>query len=329
MRRLSSVAGGMVILALCGIAVLAVAQSPGPPSGAAVTQQAPQDQSNPLPAPEPVLVRVVSDKEESPPDPEKPCESPPNRDWRDVCQQWRMAKAAEEQAALVARQVDLAADQNVIAREQTRFLADQNRLLIEQNGLIYFQNWVVVGEAVLLFFAFLASAVAVGFTATQTKELKREFIATHRPKIRIKHVWLVSDIWDGTPVKIDLVITNVGLTDATFNVGTLRFVILPYKHHLPQEKDLKAADPYVIKQPVIGPGMTHYLPRYEVHAGLSAREVDEIKRGVSQFYIIGTVQYLDAESRVRNTAFCRVLKYSTPEGAHLFKHDDPNYEYQD
>ena len=331
--RLSNAAArGLLILALSGFGIPSAAQSPSPPSGAPVAQEATQDQQRPQAGQSdttPFFVKVVPEEQPKSGDPENPCEKPPDREWSDLCQQWRMANAAKEQVEYLRRQTVAAEAQAGFAADQNKLVADQNRLLAEQNRLVSFQNSVLIGEAILLFLAFGASAGAVWFTAKQTRELKREFEATHRPKIRIKHVWLVGDIWDGTTVKIDLVITNVGLSDATFNVGTLRSVIQPYGHHLPQEPDLKKPDPYVIKNPVIGPGMTHYLPRYELHDGLSATQIDEIKRQVSQFYVIGTVQYLDAEKRVRNTAFCRVLKYSPQEGAHLFTHDDANYEYQD
>ena len=49
-------------------------------------------------------------------------------------------------------------------------------------------------------------------TERQLTFARDEFMSSHRPKIRIKHVWLVSDMWESEAIVINVVCVNMGMT---------------------------------------------------------------------------------------------------------------------
>jgi hypothetical protein len=63
----------------------------------------------------------------------------------------------------------------------------------------------------------------------------REFKTTHRPRIRIKHVWLDQPLEAGRPVMVQLVTVNTGSLPARiirFNVVTH---VVPRERHPPND----------------------------------------------------------------------------------------------
>src|ERR1700738_4828548 len=69
---------------------------------------------------------------------------------------------------------------------------------------------------VAIFTAFLAIST-VGLWSATIKSIRLatdEFRATHRPKIRVKHFFLVSDIWQGEPILVNITLVNNGTAEA-------------------------------------------------------------------------------------------------------------------
>jgi hypothetical protein len=63
----------------------------------------------------------------------------------------------------------------------------------------------------------------------------REFRTTHRPKIRIKHVWLHRPLEAGEPVMVQLVTMNTGSLPATIIGFDVVTHVLPSAMHPPNE----------------------------------------------------------------------------------------------
>jgi hypothetical protein len=192
----------------------------------------------------------------------------------------------------------------------------------------------------------LATAAIAAFTATlwwstrgmlkttnKTIDLTRdEFNATHRPRIRIKHLWLADDIWGGQQVRVNLGIVNTGTVVATIHQIGVRFVVARADQFIPFDPNIPGVP--VGAQLVSGVWMT--IPDISDSDGttLTNPQNADIQEGRSKLYCIGYVSYLDAAGRMRITGFCRVL--SVPQNTlalatncHFFKTDDPDYEYED
>jgi hypothetical protein len=163
---------------------------------------------------------------------------------------------------------------------------------------------------------------------------ENEFIATHRPKIRVKHFWLTSDIWDGTVITANVTYVNNGTANALFNDTGIRFVVVRKDRLIP-------FDPHI-------PAIHFNPPNREITCGrswefqgmkdgtmLTPEQNVEIQEQKSRLYCIGYVSYLDAAGRMRITGFCRVLRF--PLSSALAYHGnvrfrrfpDPDYEYED
>src|ERR1019366_4302291 len=68
----------------------------------------------------------------------------------------------------------------------------------------------------------------------ETKRIAdEEFVATHPPRIRIKHIWLDENIWDGQEIKIKIRIVNVGKTLAQVLEGQVRVLVREADRMLP------------------------------------------------------------------------------------------------
>jgi hypothetical protein len=170
-----------------------------------------------------------------------------------------------------------------------------------------------------------------------------EFTSTHRPALRLKHIWLATPdgtqffghIQAGTPITVSLDIVNIGNAAATLAFANFVTVIIAEDERLPQ------------RPPYNEPGITQFAlgnSRLEIgitstHAVsdrrvLTTEEIARIRHGEVRLYFIGTVAYLDDVRRPRQIAFCRYLKFdrrpARPTDTGRFeKIEDPDYEYQD
>jgi len=64
-----------------------------------------------------------------------------------------------------------------------------------------------------------------------------EFHSTHRPRIRVKHVWLKSEIWMDEKIMIDLAIVNSGNTTAIITQYSMATLIISKDDVLPNGHD--------------------------------------------------------------------------------------------
>jgi hypothetical protein len=79
----------------------------------------------------------------------------------------------------------------------------------------------------------------------------------------------------------------------------------------------------------LSPGISLLLPDFS--DTLTKEEHFAIRNGVSQLYCLGFVHYLDGASRLRTTAFCRILTISFNQmvGRFTVATNEPDYEYED
>jgi hypothetical protein len=186
----------------------------------------------------------------------------------------------------------------------------------------------------------VVTAVLIAVGISQSSQLKRavdaskdEFSSTHRPKIRVKHVWLAADVWHGEPIIINLVCVNTGTVDARLHEIGVRYEIVRDGAMLPVNPDIPAAL-RVGGQFRLRSGLNHRFPNINVGRILTQAENVEIQNKGSRLFCIGYISYLDADNRMRITGFCRVLEFphnatARADNARFTIHKDPDYEYKD
>jgi hypothetical protein len=178
---------------------------------------------------------------------------------------------------------------------------------------------------------------------------RSEFISSHRPRMRLKHMWLMHDTaWRlGGPVEVNLDIVNIGNTDGVVTWINYESILLPINQRLPQRPPYDempfGPDMRITRFrtfALVQPGRT--LPRPVCDGRiLSDQDVHDVLWEHRRLYLIGTIEYVDAaagvddaERGLRQTAFCRRLSFNTypPAVGDLGRFEiekDPDYEFEE
>lgn len=156
----------------------------------------------------------------------------------------------------------------------------------------------------------------------QTVELAmREFVATHRPKLVVRHLG-AGGVLPNTPIHFTFYVFNTGDSPAFlegFNAGTSvvfsgdTYSLPSYRYDMKKIEDVKLLS-----------GDRHQIKfRSE---GLKVTDVIEVNSGTSILYVFGHVRYRDSSNNVRRTGFLRRYDYAHRRFSIV---DDPDYEYSD
>jgi hypothetical protein len=166
---------------------------------------------------------------------------------------------------------------------------------------------------------------------------REEFRASHPPELRIKHVIARGDIWGGKPVRVSLVLVNIGKSTAYIRDFNICAVVLPSGKRLPPEPTFPARNRNPV--PPLARGIALHTDEMSVHAKLTQEEQDGIFHASRThiLYCYGYVQYSDQPTGIegfRKTAFCRTWEPQMGAGGlslpgRFVLHDDPDYEYQE
>lgn len=201
--------------------------------------------------------------------------------------------------------------------------------------------WATVALSVIALFQLFVFGWQ-GIQLKRTVNLGREeFNATHRPRMRLKHVWFTGDqfAWRlNGPLEVNLDIVNIGNTKARVTWINYASIILPTGQPLPQRP------PYDEIPPNDGVRISRFQTMGDLAGGITLartvcdgivdnRDVTEILWGRKRLYLVGSIEYWDAAG-LRQTAFCRSLTYSeyppkTLEAGRFEVENDPDYEYED
>jgi hypothetical protein len=181
-----------------------------------------------------------------------------------------------------------------------------------------------------------------GYELRRTVNASRdEFLATHRPKIRIKHLWLRSDIWHDEPITVDLVCVNTGTAEAILEEVGLDYHVVRNDRAIPGSSNSATGSPAINAVFKFGGQKLpcgRNWPTHDINIGraLTAQENADIQQGRSKLYCVGFVSYLDGSDppRMRVTGFCRVLTFPQGAVAHIGnsrfrRFRDPDFEYED
>jgi len=203
-----------------------------------------------------------------------------------------------------------------------------------EEALARYTYWLMIFTGVLAFATVALGVATLGLYFAGERQLRlarEEFLSTHRPKIRIKHLLIRNDIWQGEPIIVDLWVINAGTADATLNTFGIRCHVVKNDRALPIK-------PYIESFPLGGRpapiGLNLEFPNIDIGRRLTPEENVEIQQGRSRLYCVGFVSYLDRADRRRITGFCRVLTFPPNTTARIDntrfrRFDDPDYDYED
>ena len=192
--------------------------------------------------------------------------------------------------------------------------------------------WATVALSVIAIFQFGAFIWQGIQLQNAVKASRDEFLASHRPKIRLKHLWLAADIWQTDPIIVNLWCVNIGTADARLQEIGLRYDVVREGAMLPAAPQINAA--FQAGGAIVRPGLNNQFGNLNTGRVLTAEDNADIQQGRSKLYCVGFISYLDGADRLRITGFCRVLKFphnttARADNSRFWPFDDPDYEYED
>jgi hypothetical protein len=168
------------------------------------------------------------------------------------------------------------------------------------------------------------------------KEIARlEFLATHRPKIRVKHVWPARPLEDNKRIAVDIVFTNVGDAPAIITGFGIDFNVIDPDQRMPGNMTPGIGSEIVFE--TVGLGDTQTTRTLESGGPIQIYRIIQIQRSQQILICFGFFEYTDdgpEESRKhRRTSFCRefvpvIATHGNGRYA-MLKYPDPDYEYED
>jgi hypothetical protein len=185
----------------------------------------------------------------------------------------------------------------------------------------------------------IVTAVLIAVGISQGRELRRavdaskdEFVANHRPKVRLKHLWLMNDIWSGEKIVLELTMVNNGTAEGIGAEVGIRIHIVRADRPLPPDPSIPAIANLGGQKLVCGKNLT--LRGLDTGITLTDPENTAIQNGRSKLYCVGYISYLDGADRMRITGFCRVLTFppniiALAGNSRFRRFRDPDYEYED
>jgi hypothetical protein len=217
-----------------------------------------------------------------------------------------------------------------------------------EEAIAYYNKWLMFFTAILALatMGLGGSTLGLYFAGERQLRLARdEFISSHRPKIRVKHIWLSSQdgqhfigkLESGTPITVRLDIVNIGGTPAFINLFNFMTHTLIAGQRLPQRPPYNepGVRQFQVGGSPLGSGIT-FTQILSDGRILTEQDIRNIRVGTPQLYFIGTVEYWDGNDppRLRQTAFCRCLDFERlpahpNDDGRFRKVENPDYEYQD
>jgi hypothetical protein len=209
----------------------------------------------------------------------------------------------------------------------------------------FFTFWLVIvgcGQAGLFFWQLLNmrkgmddAKIAAEATRASAEAAKEQIDLNFRPRIRIKHLWLTSDIWEGAQVEATIVFVNAGTAVATLSEVGFATCIVDRMGMLPTDPNYvkRQTFPIPAEGQALFPGISVEIKKLSDYRVLTDPDNVKLRRGDASLYWLGYVEYRDRRNAVRKTAFCRVLKLppnaTAVDRGRFVRFDDPDYEYED
>ncbi len=200
--------------------------------------------------------------------------------------------------------------------------------------------------SLLLFLLALAGALLYqGFWLRRgTLQTARQFALTHRPNLRIRHIWRQGELAKAAPVTVDLLVVNTGLVPAVVKEARIAMVVLPNGREVPPDllslRRKTGIFPVIIdgaRIPPIVSGGSYLFAGLTDGKALTAKQNDELRDRTSKLYLVGSIEYQDIfSSGLRTTGFCRYLAVIDQRAVPAFTDvgrfrmvEESEYEFED
>ena len=190
--------------------------------------------------------------------------------------------------------------------------------------LIYRHREVINAFSTLVIAAFTLTLFLATFG--QLKHLRREFIATHRPRLRVRRVDQVQFAVNA-PVQATITVANIGDTDAS--IEEMGLDIYPRDKANPLAARFNAI-PRLMQLPPIPPGKQAVI-RVSGGQQLSLNDINRVTlSGQADLCLLGIVNYTDANGVLRATSFFRIFDIRRGRFHTVPKEDiDADRDYED
>jgi hypothetical protein len=186
-----------------------------------------------------------------------------------------------------------------------------------------------------------------------TRLAKNNYLATHRPIVRVKHLFLRGqipakyrieqdmvgqdhinemDICAGEPIVAVLVFANVGNTEARIAYVGVGSRIVPSGDLLPAYPDIELHVPNGPEGDLVKPGKSIRMFAHQFGAALTESDAAAVRERSATLYCFGNVEYVDQEGRVGTTNYCHRLvlpRTGATNNLRFRVYHDPDYSYQD
>jgi len=150
----------------------------------------------------------------------------------------------------------------------------------------------------------------------QIRLAREEFIASHRPRIRINRIFPIEKLFPNTQTRLIIEAANIGDTKATITeVGFDIYIEGQPFNAIPQ--------PYPGSEPV-PPGKEARMTAFS-NRMLSEAEINAIETGISEWRLLGIVNYTDDNGVMRSTSFMRVYNRAMSRFVKVTEYD-PDYD---
>ncbi|PKQ07870.1 MAG: hypothetical protein CVT72_01670 [Alphaproteobacteria bacterium HGW-Alphaproteobacteria-11] len=173
--------------------------------------------------------------------------------------------------------------------------------------------------------AAVAAANKTALAAIAATEITRkDFIATHRPRVVLRNFHISDEIISDSPI-VEVVIANAGNTPAyIMKIGS----DIPARMKENGNWLGLAARPKILPNPIRLDAGEEYEFSVVRNSVLEGEDWWKIDGGEAEFYLIGVIVYRDENQTTRKTGFLRV--YDTERETFARPHEDePEYNYCD
>jgi hypothetical protein len=183
-----------------------------------------------------------------------------------------------------------------------------------EEAIARYNKWLTIFTAILAVATVGLGFATVGlyFTSAQQIKLSRnEFLATHRPLLRVRYFKRL-DAGNTQPPQVGFTVVNVGKTPAYLLGSSVQIALLGQR--LPTPVYINGQD--VTGRRRFAPGASD---EYQVSSAAQ-------KAAFQWLYVYGYLVYSDDAGNTRTTAFCRKW---IPSDDRFVGVDDADYEYED
>jgi hypothetical protein len=177
----------------------------------------------------------------------------------------------------------------------------------------------------------MRDSIAAANTANEIN--RQNFDGVHRPRIRIKHLFLTSDIWEHEVLRVQIAFVNVGIAPAKLIKWGIGASVVRNNRFLEPRPIIP--EPHFVLAGVLPSGITMTSGSESTGLVFTDEMNVLVQQQTGKLYCYGFIHYLDGLNNLRTTAFCRHLKapdqnlLSHTSGWRFVKVDDPDYEYED